>query len=828
LIDSEGEQSILEKAFQTIEDTYQQELGNNPHPLGDVYSTGIGSVQSDKFHIGGSGGDTYQTDIRGDVSGGIRIDVHAAAQAGKAEEVSLYSLIGELPARTLELHESAQAEVREKVAQLKATRLMFITCPYDKFAVDAGYVAVGELGLDDPAHKRLLNYEDAAAEKKFAFTARNLLEQIPKEEEERAILVYAQSESAQSVLDSFFDTPTRIDMVRAELQRKRLFLIVIAALRDAQRRLAPLKRTPLFAYAEVPFLHPFLRLNFPDDCERLEADIVKQRAGGKWEKDETRFCQQIVDFYETERLESVVAAGGPDDPGRSAEALLKGSGPVEKSVLYTAAFFQEVTTAEFCSVVEALLDGRSAAAPTPANGGDSPAPAGAATPLDRIWEEQKDRIFNEWLRETAAAAKAPVRVVALSNSALREPLQKLFEKQHRFYLIDQFEALQRRGIFFHPSPRLAENTAKIAVRMAGAYPDKFDETWIVELVGHVRSHFGPDTADSADAMFQPLRSLQPGAALNLALARVAAILRRMLGSPPLAGAAQSSLEQLLKVGYHEDALLLVNQLQFAPEFDALHWFKQLLHRADNRTRHLTYYCLYGHLKRMGGGVYEGFKKIEAWLPKAELQAESLPRARPQPDYYVLNAGPYSQFDHFVLRLLIQYCVETVARFNAKHYGQWPSRYPLFAIKDDAEAEERTSLIARWLLHPGIESTLVRLKMGGTRMTLIGALLAEWTFILLGPGDAPAADDDTPCSPEGLFDLLVGQFAARTNLSQRLELLKYWNTLNHDLLKYQVRLPAASTLRGQLSWKRTLVGRLITQIKHAPAAGEPLPASRVPR
>jgi hypothetical protein len=696
--------------------------------------------------------------------------------------------------------------------------------------VDAGYVAVGELGLDNPAHKRLLNYEDAAAEKKLAFTARNLLEQIPQEEEERAILVYAQSEAAQSVLDSFFDAATRIDMVRAELQRKHLFLIVIAAPRDAQRRLAPLKRTPPFAYAEVPFLRPFLRLNFPDDWKRLEADIVEQRAGGKWEKDETRFCQQIVDSYETERLESVVAAGGPDDPRRSAESLLKGSGPVEKSVLYTAAFFQEVTTAEFCSVVEALLDGRSAPAPPSANGansGDSPTRAGAATPLDRIWEEEKDRIFNEWLRETAAA-KDPVRVVALSNSALREPLQKLFEKQHRFYLIDQFEALQQQGIFFHPSPRLTENMTRIAVRMAGAYPDKFNETWVVELVGHVRSHFGLDAADSAGAMFQSLKSLQPGEALHLALARVAAVLRRMLGSPPLAGAVQSSLEQLLKVGYHEDALLLVNKLQFAPEFDALHWFKQLLHRADNRTRHLTYYCLYGHLKRMGGGVYEGFKKIEAWLPKAELQAENLPRARPQPDHHVLNAGSYSQFDHFVLRLLIQYCVETVARFNAKHYGQWPSRYPLFAVKDDAEAAERTSLIARWLLHPGIESTLVRLKMGGTRMTLIGALLAEWTFILLGPGDAAAADDDTPCSPEGLFDLLVGQFASRTNLSQRLELLKYWNTLNHDLLKYQVRLPAASSLRGQLSWKRTLVGRLITQIKHAPAAGETLPASRVPR
>jgi len=818
-IDSEGEQSILGEANKTLEDISETEIGDDRQTFRDAYTAGIeGGVRTG-----------------GDFHAGPRY-YYGVGSTKPEEEVSLYSLARELPQHTVELPESAQAEVREKAAQLKTTRLMFITCPYDKFALDAGYVAVRELGLNDPAQKRLLNYEDAA-EKKLAFTARNLLEQIPKEKEERAILVYAQSESAQSVLESFFDIATRVDMVRAELQRNRLFLIVVAAPPDAQRGPGPLRQTPLFAYAEVPFLRPFLRRHFPADCEQMEAEIVKQRARGKWEQDETRFCRQIVDFHESERLEAVVADGGPDDPRLSAESLLKGSNAVEKSALYAAAFFQEVTMPEFCSVVEALLEGRAAALPSNgSNGGD--ARAQPPTPLGHLWEEERDRIFNDWLRETSVA-KESVRVVALSDSALREPLQQLFEKKHRFYLIDQFDALQRRGIFFHPSPRLGDNAIRIAARMAGAYPDKFNESWIVELVGRVRSYFELEPSEGADAMFQTLSGLQPGDAFNRAVTRVADVLRRLLASPQLAGAVQNSLEQLIKRGYHEEALLLVTQLQFAPEFDALYWFKQLLHRADNRTRNLTYYCLYAHLRRMGGGAYEGFKKVEAWLPKVEPQAERLPKARTRADHFVINAGrdhgSYSQFDHFVLRLLIQYCVETVARFNAKHYGEWPTRYPLLAVKDAAEAAERTSLIARWLLHPGIESTLVRLKMGGTRMTLIGALLAEWAFILLGPAEASAARGappegapDAQHSPAGLFDLLVTQFASRTNQSQRLELLKYWNRLNHDLLKYQVRLPAASGLRSQLDWKRELVGRLIARVKRAPATGEALPTAGGPR
>ncbi|HKG23700.1 MAG TPA: hypothetical protein VKC34_17490, partial [Blastocatellia bacterium] len=209
-------------------------------------------------------------------------------------------------------------------------------------------------------------------------------------------------------------------------------------------------------------------------------------------------------------------------------------------------------------------------------------------------------------------------------------------------------------------------------------------------------------------------------------------------------------------------------------------------------RHLTYYYLYSYLRRMGSGVYEGLKKIEAWLPPAERHS-------------------YSQFDYFVLRLLIQYCVESVERFNAKHYGDWPSRYPLFAtIKDLETANECTSLLAKWLLHPGINATLTGLRFVGTQMTLTGALLAEWTFILIGPREPPA-DDGGEFSAE-LSDLLIRQFVSRTDLAQRLELLTYWNRLSNDLLKFAGNLPYASELRKELGWKRKLVGRLITKFK----------------
>jgi hypothetical protein len=799
-IDAKGDLSIIGQVNQTIEDMYQTE------------------VRDSKIQAGH------------DVITAHQVILHGSAQSGKAEEeISLYSLTQELAQRVLGLHESVQIEVGRKVAELKATRLMFITCPYAHFAVDAGHIAVESLKLATSAQNRLLNYEDAAR-KNIEFSAPKLLEQIPEEKDERAILVYAQSISAQLFLDSIFDTPSRIDHIRAELQRNCLSLIVIVAPQNASKIVGLLKRTSLFAYAEIPFLRPFLRQNYPDDYQRLEADIIAQRARGKWEKEETNFCQQILDLYETEQLEAIVAAGGPDDPKLSAESRLKESDLVEKTVLYAATFFQEITAPEFCRVVETLLDGRTVNA-APQTNGD--AHARAETSLLRIWEAEKDHIFNEWLRETSGA-KDSVRVVSLSNSALRKPLRMFFEKQHRFYLIDQFKSLENRGVFFHPSNRLAENMTEIAIQMAGSFPDEFNESWVLNLIERLQRHFEFGLADApdgeSDAMFQFLRSSQPGA-FNLALSRVSAVLRRMLESPELRMMVQSSLEQLIKGGYHDATLLLVKHLQFTPGFDELYWFKQLLHRANNRTRHLTYYALYVYLKRMNSGAYEVLKKIEAWLPPVERAPAT-----------------YSQFDYFVLQLLIQYCVETVARFSTAHYGNWPSRYPLFVVKDSEEADERASLLAGWLLHPGIEATLFKMRMGGTRMTLIGALLAEWAFILLGPQGASSVDKSSAPGGNGartggvsvgrasnalysasmLFDLMAWQFASRMNASQRLELLKYWYKLDHDLLKYLVSLPYASGLRSQLSWKRDVVRQLITRIKNQPPADKATATSYNPR
>lgn len=733
----------------------------------------------------------------------------------RVEEKALYDFTRPLPRRTLRRYRAAGGELNAIVDKLKEDRLIFISCAYAEYALDAAYEVIEGLAVAGSEQNRIISYE-GIGDKNLEFSVQKLLEHKPDAEGGSVVLVDALNTSAEVFPDSILGHSALADTIKQDLQAKNLFLVVVVNL--AYVRKNERWRHQNFLYWEITFLKYFLEKHLPDEHEPLGEQIAGQRERGIWEQDELNFCQQVIDYYNDGKLRAVVEAGGPDDPERSARELLDGSGPVQKTVLYTAAFFQGITPPEFCRVVEALLAGRASKIAPPANGtnGSDAGRAQAETQLIRVWEEEKDDIFSKLLRD---GDKDSATVVSLSNSSLSEPLRRLFEKRHRFYVIDQFRTLQEQGIFFYPSLRVAESVAQIAVDMACRYPEEFNEGWVIGLIERLRRHY----TDGGDTMFRFLRQ-HPGehpGALNLAFARMSEVLRRMLNSPQLRGMVQSTLEHFLNCGYHEEALLLINQLQFSPEFDGLYWFKQLLHRADPDTRRLTYYSLYSYLKRMGSGVYEGFKKVEEWLPKAER-----------------DSGTYSPVDYFTLRLLIQYCLETVSRFNPENYGEWPSRYPLFAAKDSKAAIERASLLTRWLLHPGIQAALDRLRMGSTQMTLIGALLAEWAFILLGSGDVSRLDNSTqPAanSPESfgepgrgvagfeysaatMFDLLVTKFVAGTNLSQRLELLKYWNKLNRDLIRYLGRLPSADELRSQLNWKRELVAHLITRVNGSAASG----------
>jgi hypothetical protein len=745
-------------------------------------------------------------------------------QSHKIEkEKSLYEFVKKLPRRPKRQYQPPLEELARMVAAWRDRRLILVSSAYVEYALDAAWEVIEHLPGSPARFNGIIAFEDIAG-KNIEFSFQKLFDQLPEAKAESVVIVNASHTQAQTFPNSFLGDTALAGTREDVLRDSKHFLVVLVDLSYArENHLAHHS----FPYWEIPFLEPFLEKEFPQEHERLLKEIRSQR--GKWEQDEVNFAKQIVNYQNGERLLKIIENGGPKDPEQSAEALLKTATAVEKTVLYTATLFEEISSPEFSRVVEALLHQRTMREPAPAaagSGGPGSAPTtGTEVLLPRLWEEEKDEIFDKLLVEGTGTNDSP-RTVNLAESNLREPLRKQFERRHRFYLMDQFKALQETGILFYPSLRLSKNTTEIALEMARLYPDEFDESWIVSLVMRLKRHFTADESDEDDQMFKYLPRFQPSAS-DVAFARISDICKRLLSSPSQSKVVPNSLDYLLQTGCHEEVLWLVKQFKFSAEFDDWYWLKQLLHQGNAKTKYLTYHYIISYLKRMGANVYDGLTKIETWLPSSERKS-------------------YSEFDTFVFRVMIKYCFDTIARFDHRHYGQWPSRYPLFAITNAQSAETHSSLLAHWLLHPAVDRTLADLGIGGSRMTLVGALLAEWSFILLGPADLAQADSsgaeseteittaDSESKPTAvnwsaadLFDLLLRQFVSQIDLYQRWEIVSYWKELEHELSKFRGLSSHGTELRDELTWKRKLVRRLITEIKKTPLPKKSWPMKATP-
>ena len=746
---------------------------------------------------------------------GVLTQINIADQLNKVEEEkSLHDSIKQLTSRTNREYRPAESDLQKMVASLLEDNLILISSSFAEYAFDAAWEVIESLPNSDSRFQGRIAFEDTIG-KNVEFSLQKLCEQRADGDVETVLLVDALHTQANTFPASILGNSVRVEAAKQDLRNSKLLLVVVINHQYAtEKKLSqPNLSYKSFCYWNIPFLQPFFQTLFAD-YENLLTEITKQRAGGKWEDDELSFTQQVINYHVNDKLRDIIDNGGPKDPETFAESKLKTARPVQKTVLYTATFFNEITSPEFCRVVEALLGTRTILmdAPDISTNGATPAKTKIEVPLRRLWDEEKDEIFTELLVETSTSTDSP-RTVSLAEFNLAEPLRKRFEKYHRFYLMDQFRSLQHSGIFFYPSLRLAKNTTQLAVELAQLYPDEFNEGWIVALVKCIRKHFaegGSDEGQADDTMFRFLSNTQPGA-FNVAFARVSEVCKRFLESPQQKSVVPTSLEYLMQTGYQQEVLWLIKQLKFNPDFDDWYWLKQLLNRSDSKTQYLTYHYIISYLKQMGTRVYEGLKKMGEWLPPTDR-------------------SNYSEFELFLFRVLIKYCLDTTDSFKEKHYGKWPSRYALFNFADEESANANLSLLAHWLLHPGVDRTLASLKLG-TRITLIGILLAEWTFILLGqPGasqtnvnkkEEPRREAPDSWSTSQTFAVLVKQFFDRLDPRQELELLKCWTQYEHALFIFGNSHLIDDDEHKENEWKSALVQRLISELRIASATAKPM-------
>lgn len=689
---------------------------------------------------------------------------------GAAEkEASLLAVTSEFELNDRRL-ESLDTEAAERYARAAAEQGVLLVSCHDQDTARAAVQAVVEAMEPAPAEARLLSFDMLGGDQR-SLTIHGLL-QCDDTDGKTAVVADAFSTGAQMFLDSLLSARGAwFGTGLARALRDRELTLVCAA--EPQRYAAFCRsgEKALFPHWTVPFLEPFLEREFPDDHAALQSSILQQRADGRWSRDDAEFWEQLRTFRVQGRLREVVESGGaPPKPPIQFDK----QGPVHQVVLFTGAFFTSLGPVDFERVVIALLGDATTlrpVAPAPADGAAAVAPEFQEVPLLQLWREAPDRIKGECgmevLRDPAAGA-----VVEFTDPGTREALKERLERDHPFRLQAAFNALLDAGLLFTGSDAVAENVVRLTAHMVERHPETYGRDWVTGMLMLGR-------ARAAEVL--PARRI---------VWRSAELLRALLARPAVRPLVDGVLDGFLRLREFETVFELVKQLRFAPEFDPLRWLRQLVDRGSADARAMVGRFLYRELASLGEQVYATLHALSEWLPAEER-------------------GARSPSNRLALELLVQYAVNTAARFDPKDFGARPTRYPLLAVSGDAVSRD-LGLLVRWLLHPDT-ADLVRDEAQRPGMPrLLAALLAKWTFILFGPGAAPAlpgpegvepgeGPDD---SPERVFTVLLAAIAAGTRTpagrALRREMLAFWEEMKRQLI------PAPGMTRAEreeLAWKR---------------------------
>lgn len=727
--------------------------------------------------------------------------------SGGAAVESLIQITAALSSKHRDTPDFESDELGRYASQLRTERVLLLSCADEKVALGAAYALLNEAGVDeDDECRRSLDFE-SDAQAKFEQSVQLLSRRTGDERPLTAVVVEGYSNGSKQ----FRDWLTRVNHLAAQgirggLSASRFVLICIfdaAYMERGERDLRAEGRGLNFVCWKIPFLRPLLKHHFPERHAELEERLLRQRGEGKWKRDETKFCQEVREYVETDRLpEEIEARAQGDAPPAPDLPPLRGGKAVEDALLYTAACLPDLTLSEFDEVVGLLLEGKTTTVTvksvrTNKDGEQESFAAEIQKPLAELWAESSDE-YLDTCRLVAAAPDSATTAVNFSDGKLRDDVRRILLTKHRIYALRQFQAVEACGLLFHPSPRVSGGMMGLCIEMALTHPDVVGRDWLYKTVTAIGGDGGPAPA-------LPHGLARPKA---YAYERVAQLIRQMLEEPRLEETATSFLRQLMDAGKHEPLLELMRGLQFSPKINEFGWIKRVLDEGRDGARGEARRLLYGYVKK--SDLYSLMRALESWLPKPDQPPEA-----------------YAPSAISALRLVADYCMETSGSFDPADYGAWPSKHPLFAFEDAAAASDGFGRLFRWMFNPAMRRVFEEVGLTAEAgfdyrpTSFVGGFVAEWSFVLQGldqtAGAGMKAAPAVRLTAAAVYDIMLEQLVKAADREQRNELLLYWEEVRDFLgfiidkrgyLEYLLDRDEEKAVR----WKRGLVRGLLKRFR----------------
>ena len=595
-----------------------------------------------------------------------------------------------------------------------------------------------------------------------------------------------------------------------ELLCKKNILLVFAASCELLGLTPDEPSSPLLPLYQcsIPYLYCKLAQRLPEErAVDIESLLLDQRRRKLWDDFPTTidFFREVGNLLATagqleteiERRENLFR----DRTSIESIEILKAVHPADfftdgdelrSTVLYAATYFRDLTPNDFDKIVRLLLNDKTIEVEKESQivndkGEIQVRKEPVVRRLADIWRESPDRILRECYLE-AVSRNGSLQVVDFSKGYLRRDLRVFLESKYPMFVARSFQRLQDSGILFwqDSSEKILDNLVLLSVERTLSDPSYYDRNWLVQVLLTFKSQLEADV----DEMPEDLVSLLVHLGKNELVRRhfyhrLCQLIREMLRYEALRGAVRGFLNFL--VSHERDTALdivleLARRLRFAPEFEAYSWIRKLLDQGNSDVRERTYECLFTLVTESGIRLYGTLEAIRGWLPEPTRELER-----------------YSQSSRYALTFLPSYCFATAYNFPYQHYGEWPSRYPLFsALPDDISlAHAKLELLANWLNHPGLIVRLEDMTPEASRASFIADLMELWILILEGGGL-----QEVKSGAKALADALLEAFARHIDEKQHIYLVRRWQQQQQAYYKQVNLLPVRERAkRGILLAKR---------------------------
>ena len=704
---------------------------------------------------------------------------------GDKEQQETYTpvsdLLIELPYFPSKIPVSALDNLSYYSSRLQDERWLLLSCLDENLALKAAHTLIQQLS----GKKRQLDFSQAP-EGGRGLNIHYLLDESEEELGETNILADMFSPSTESFLNSLvMASVSYYGVIRDRLKTKNLRLICIADPIEIEKWNEKARNLSSVQW-HLPFLRPMLQTYYLDQWGDLETQLKQQREDGKWKRNEREFYKEVIELILSQSLPAELAKRDATTEPASAEPAsaniqIRDKDPVEKTVLYVATYFPNLSVNEFDRIVSLFLGERAMTVKVKTN---EPAQDGTT---NVVWKEEEKRLIDLWRNGPPdekikgcglVSRKGPPKIITFADDGSKEAVGQQLEEEHAFFLGDRFRDIQKLGLLFDPSETVAENVINLHLEMLASDPEAYDVGWMAEAAHSI---------DGGGFWSQ----------------RVTRLIREMLKRPELAQLVEDYFNQLMARRQHRLVLELVKRLRLAKGFKDLQWIKRLLNESDESTRQRTYAYLYAEACRMGFSICELLETVESWLPRDDS------------DVY-----PSSNSESYALQLLIEYCLETTSLFKQRHYGLWPSRYTLFAAQDEKTIRQHLRLLTRWLFHPSLKYVFDSPISKDDSDRLLGELLAEWFFIIKGlPQEGPGKVEveEIGRATDGLLEMLLEEIIAQTMTPTRKgaqrALIDCWQHYMEFLLLCNKSIGSADRkLSRELSWRRNLIYRVLKQFR----------------